>query len=171
MGEVGAGGVAMAGREEVGDDGGDEGGRGGEGLEEEVVEQGGEEGGGAELVGEVEGEGACEGRVRQHRRVEEARQRRLRLRVAVRLRLDLPPHPRLLRLGLRRRVRRHHRRRRRHAVHLSRRHLSPYSISLFSTESMNYRAGKEIEREKAGRQGVNDDEGSAEKALYIHSSS
>ena len=59
--EPDAGGVAGAGGEEVGDDGGAEGGVRGERGEEEVVEERGEEGGGAELVGEVEGEGARQG--------------------------------------------------------------------------------------------------------------
>jgi hypothetical protein len=47
--------------EEVDDGGGTKGGVGCEEGEEEVVEDRGEEGGGAELVGEVEGEGAEQG--------------------------------------------------------------------------------------------------------------
>jgi hypothetical protein len=108
VGEADAGGVAGVGREEVGDDGGAERGVRGERGEEEVVEERGEERGGAELVGEVEGEGAGQGRVGQHGGVEEGGERRLRVRVAAGLRLDLRPHPGLVVLRLRGRVRRHH---------------------------------------------------------------
>ncbi|PNT72731.1 hypothetical protein BRADI_2g48426v3 [Brachypodium distachyon] len=76
--------------------------------EEEVVEERGEEGGGAELVGEVEGEGALQGRVREHGGVEEGGERRLRVRVAPRLGLDLGPDPGLLAVRLRGRVGRNH---------------------------------------------------------------
>ncbi|CAA7402854.1 unnamed protein product [Spirodela intermedia] len=54
------------------------------------------------LIGEVEGEGAGEGRVGQHGGVEVARQRRLGLGIAAGFGLDLVPHPQLVLLRLRR---------------------------------------------------------------------
>lgn len=94
MREGDAGGVTLAGGAEIGDGGGAEGGVGGEGVEEEVVEEGGEERRGAELVAEVERQRPFQRRVRQYRRVQVARQRRLRLGVAFRLRFYLGPQPR-----------------------------------------------------------------------------
>lgn len=102
MREGDASGVALVGGAEVGDDGGAEGGVG-EGVEEEVVEERGEESGGAELVPEMERQRPLQRRVRNNRRVEVARQRRLRLGVAFGLRLYLHPNPRIIFALLRRR--------------------------------------------------------------------
>jgi hypothetical protein len=104
VGEAGAGRVPGAHGEEVGDGGGADGGVRGEGADEEVVEERGDEGGGAELVGEVEGEGALKRGVGEHGSVEEGRERRLVVGVAARLGLDLGPDPRLVAVRLRWRV-------------------------------------------------------------------
>lgn len=104
MGEGDAGGVTDAGSAEIGDGSGAEGGVGGEGVEEEVVEKRGEERGRAELVPEVERQRPLQRRVRQDRRVQVARQRRLRLCVALRLRLYLRPHPRFLHVPILHRI-------------------------------------------------------------------
>lgn len=77
MSEGNASRVADTGGAEVSDGGCAEGRIGGEGIEEEVVEERGEEGGGAELVSEMEGEGARQGGMRNDGGVEIARQRRL----------------------------------------------------------------------------------------------
>lgn len=91
-----AGGVAFAGGAEVGDGGRAEGGVEGERVQEQVIEESGEERGGTELVSEVKRQRAHERRVREDRRVEVARQRRLQLGVTARLRLDLRPQPSLV---------------------------------------------------------------------------
>jgi hypothetical protein len=108
--EARARGVAGPRRDEVGDRGREERRVGGEGGHEEVVEQRGQQRRGAELVGQVEGQRAGEGRVREHGREEEGGQHGFGLRVAAGLGFDLGPDPRLVGLGFRGRVRRHHRR-------------------------------------------------------------
>lgn len=96
MGEGDASGVTDAGGAEIGDSGAADAGIRGEGVEEEIVEESGEKSGRAQLVPKVERQRALQRRVRQYRRVQVARKRRLRLRIATRLGLYLSPHPSLL---------------------------------------------------------------------------